>query len=267
MARTSWIFVALAGLTAAPCRAQDVDIMRYYPARAEQMAVEGTATMTCNVTAAGRLAGCVVVSETPPDFGFGDAALKMSPLFKMRPLTREGAAVEGGKVTIPIRFKLPEGVGPREPTGAESIPELVAAADAGDVSAENTLADKYTAGEGVDKNPETAFCWRHRAAEHGSTAAWLSVGISFGMGTGVKKDNVEAYKWFQLINTTPDGEKDPEVSQWAKEDADAIGRKLTPAQIAEAKARAQQWWKAAAARGPRKANQTYAPYPGDRPAC
>lgn len=259
------MFATLAGLTAAPCDAQDVDIMRYYPARAEQMAVEGTATITCNVTVAGRLAECVVVSETPPDFGFGEAALKMSPLFKMRPLTREGAAVEGGRVTVPIRFKLPERAGASEPP--ESVPELVAAANAGDVSAENALADKYSAGDGVDKNPEKAFCWRHRAAEHGSTAAWLGVGISFGMGTGVKKDDVEAYKWFHLINTAPDSEKNSEVSQWAKEDAAAIGRRLTSAQIAEAQARAQQWWRAAAARGPRKANQMYAPYPGDRPAC
>lgn len=241
--------------------------MRYYPARAERMSVEGAATITCDVTALGLLSGCVVVSETPPDFGFGDAALKMSSLFKMRPATRDGVAVAGGKVTVPIRFKLPEGARPPEPTQAQSISELVAAADAGDVSAENGLATKYSNGDEVDRNLETSFCWRHRAAEHGSTAAWLSVGISYAMGTGVKKDNVEAYKWFELVNSAPGSAKDSEVSQWAKEDTEQIAREMKPAEIAEGKVRARQWWKAIVARGVRTSNQWYVPYPGDRPAC
>lgn len=115
MAKISWIIPALAGLTATPCHAQGEDLMRdHYPARALQLGVEGMAMINCDVTPQGRLSGCVVVSETPPDFGFGDAALKMSPFFKMRPLKREdgstddGGGIDGRKVTVPIRFKLGE---------------------------------------------------------------------------------------------------------------------------------------------------------------
>jgi len=50
-----------------------------------------------------------VVSEDPGDQDFGSAALRMSKLFKMKPMTRDGAPVAGGQVRIPIRFQLPKG--------------------------------------------------------------------------------------------------------------------------------------------------------------
>ena len=36
---------------------------------------------------------------------FGDAALKLSKLFKMRPQSKDGAPTNGGVVRIPIRFE------------------------------------------------------------------------------------------------------------------------------------------------------------------
>ena len=41
--------------------------------------------------------------------GFGDAAMKLSKLFKMRPQTKDGQPVDGGTVRIPIAFRLPKG--------------------------------------------------------------------------------------------------------------------------------------------------------------
>jgi protein TonB len=85
------------------------DMARYYPDRAQRMEVEGSASLTCKVTARGTLEGCSVTGENPGDMGFGDAALKMSRLFKMRPMSRDGQPVDGGTVRIPIRFVLPKG--------------------------------------------------------------------------------------------------------------------------------------------------------------
>ncbi|HEX7757954.1 MAG TPA: energy transducer TonB, partial [Caulobacteraceae bacterium] len=85
------------------------DVNRYYPDRAQRMEISGRATLNCTVSAKGTVEGCSVVSEDPADQGFGEAALKLSKLFKMKPMSKDGAPTEGGTVRIPIRFEIPKG--------------------------------------------------------------------------------------------------------------------------------------------------------------
>lgn len=82
------------------------EFARFYPDRAQRLGQEGSATITCAVTASGSLTACRLVRETPGDFGFGAATLKLSQYFKMSPRTVDGRPVDGGQVTIPIRFNL-----------------------------------------------------------------------------------------------------------------------------------------------------------------
>jgi TonB family protein len=89
----------------------------FYPKAAAAANVEGDATIRCNVTDAGLLADCTVLQEAPAGQGFGEAALNLAQLFKMRPMTRNGVPVSGGKINIPIRFRLPK----------ETMPSLVLA--------------------------------------------------------------------------------------------------------------------------------------------
>jgi protein TonB len=83
------------------------DLARFYPDRAQRTETNGQATISCSVTASGTLTNCSIVSETPADYGFGDAALKLSRTFRMRPKTSDGNPVEGGTVRVPIVFRVP----------------------------------------------------------------------------------------------------------------------------------------------------------------
>lgn len=63
----------------------------------------------CTVDARGNLNNCNIVSEEPENQDFGNAAMKLSKLFKMKPQTKDGAPVDGGQINIPIGFRLPKG--------------------------------------------------------------------------------------------------------------------------------------------------------------
>jgi TonB family protein len=80
-------------------------ISRRYPERALERGVSGRALLECAVAGSGALQDCRVVSETPKEQGFGDAALAMAWDFKMKPRTVAGEPVEGAHVRIPIRFQ------------------------------------------------------------------------------------------------------------------------------------------------------------------
>jgi periplasmic protein TonB len=83
-------------------------LMRAYPERAIQANVTGSATLSCTVRVNGSLTDCQVISETPGGYGFGRAATRLSRDFRMSPRTVDGQAVGGARVTVGIRFTLPD---------------------------------------------------------------------------------------------------------------------------------------------------------------
>lgn len=82
-------------------------ISEYYPARARADRVQGQAIVECNISS-DATATCELTSENPGGYGFGDAALSVSSLIGFRPETRNGTPVDGGKLRVPINFRLPQ---------------------------------------------------------------------------------------------------------------------------------------------------------------
>jgi protein TonB len=78
---------------------------RYYPRRALERGMEGSVTLNCAVDTGGRL-HCAVLSETPQNWGFAEAALRISRDYQMVPATRDGVAVQGRhQMVIPFRVQ------------------------------------------------------------------------------------------------------------------------------------------------------------------
>lgn len=80
------------------------DQARAYPHDAYRKKLSGDSAIRCAVAADGRLADCVVVSETPSAMGFGAAALSLADRFRMKPQAL--AARTATTVTVPFRWKI-----------------------------------------------------------------------------------------------------------------------------------------------------------------
>ena len=109
-------------------------------------------------------------------------------------------------------------------------------AEQGDAKAQYNLGLMYAKGYGVPQHDATAVKWFRKAAEQGLAAAQYNLGVMFFNGQGVPNDYVHALKWFNLAAIQ--GHKD------AVKDRDIIAKRMTPAQIAEAKKQAREWWAA-----------------------
>lgn len=74
-----------------------------YPREARGKRIAGRAMLICKVEAAGRLTDCTTDFVEPAGFGFGAAALKVAPIFRMQ--TRfNGRPTVGSTVHIPVIF-------------------------------------------------------------------------------------------------------------------------------------------------------------------
>jgi TonB family protein len=78
-------------------------INRYYPDRAMRQDVPGRAVLQCKVGHFGWLRACGVVSETPVDYGFGQAGVRIARGFRMAP-AQAGDDLTGRLVNVPIVF-------------------------------------------------------------------------------------------------------------------------------------------------------------------
>lgn len=87
------------------------DIARYYPEGAAKRGLHGKAIMQCEVEPAdATVRACRVVFEAPRGEGFGETAIRLAPLFKMKPPAP--GQDQPRETRIPLRFVLPGDQGP-----------------------------------------------------------------------------------------------------------------------------------------------------------
>ena len=80
-------------------------LMQAYPNAARVALIHGRAKLYCLVTAEGQSYGCHVLSEYPAGYGFGKAALRLAPFFKMKAVT-ESAESNDSSMVVPIVFNI-----------------------------------------------------------------------------------------------------------------------------------------------------------------
>jgi len=107
--------------------------------------------------------------------------------------------------------------------------------------AQNNLAVMYEEGRGVERDYAKAADWFRRAARQGLTKAQYSLGRLYAEGRGVNKDFVQAYLWLSLAVS------DAELTE-AKEHRDKLARKMTAAQMNQARKLVQGFKPAKAAK-------------------
>lgn len=84
------------------------DIERRWPTPAMERGEGGRAEISCGLAANGALRNCRIDNEDPANEGFGEAALALAPLFRLRP----GSLAAGALVHIPIVWPNADGTVP-----------------------------------------------------------------------------------------------------------------------------------------------------------
>ena len=84
-----------------------------------------------------------------------------------------------------------------EQTEADQFNTIKAKAEKGDAEAQYDLGVYYGNGQGVAKDEIEAVNWYRKAAEQNYTPAQSNLGWCYDNGEGVAKDYVEAVKWYR----------------------------------------------------------------------
>lgn len=104
---------------------------------------------------------------------------------------------------------------------------LIQEAELGNADAQVSLAKMYI----NIKDYKTAFKWYTLAAEQGHISAQLRLGNMYFKGNGVVQDYVTAHMWINIVTSRDNS---------AQKARDAIEKKMTAAQVAEAQKLARE---------------------------
>jgi len=116
---------------------------------------------------------------------------------------------------------------------ATALKEMQPLAEQGDADAQFNLGVMYENGQGVPQDDGEAARWFRLAAEQGESAAQTKLGLLYEQGRGVLQDYVQAHMWVNLAAA--------QNQEDATKYRNALAKKMTSEQIAEAQRLAREW--------------------------
>ena len=119
---------------------------------------------------------------------------------------------------------------------ATAINELKPLAETGDASAQALLAQIYLGGHGG--SAAEAMTLLNAAANQGDAQAQAQLGLIYATGKGAPADNMKAYQWFALAAKSQQAAT-PRIL--AETNRDAIGRRLSASERAQAETLIASW--------------------------
>jgi hypothetical protein len=109
---------------------------------------------------------------------------------------------------------------------ASNLDQLIAKANAGDAAAQYQLGTMYNTGQGVERNPDTAFTWFQKAARQGNAGAMYELGVAFyngeTLGGTTRQDVGFAWAWFTLASEHGESAGEREATRVRSELGDAL---------------------------------------------
>jgi TPR repeat protein len=122
------------------------------------------------------------------------------------------------------------------PPDGKELETLQTKARQGDTDAQIRLGDLYAKGRGVQQNYAQARMWYEKAAAQGHPIAQNNLAELHFAGLGGPPDYVRAYMWVSLAATHMQGEE----KKQAEENLEDVAKRMTPAQVTEAKRLSEQ---------------------------
>jgi TPR repeat protein len=162
------------------------------------------------------------------EYGAGVPADKAQMVAWLRKAAAQGHAA--AECELGILYSIGDGV-PHD--DAQAVAWFRKSADKGNATAQYNLGALIAKGAGAKVDEPQAVAWFRKAADQGLAVAQYMLGVAYDNGQGVAKDDVLAYVSYAIA--ARNGSKDAVASR------DAAASRLTPAQLADAKALVAAW--------------------------
>ncbi|MGA9342724.1 MAG: tetratricopeptide repeat protein [Rhodanobacteraceae bacterium] len=163
------------------------------------------------------------------EFGEGVAADMPQAMIWLRKSAEQGNAF--AQTELGIIYATGDGGVSRD--DAQAVAWLRKGANQGNATAEYNLGAMYAKGQGVTTDYARAVTWYRKAADQGIVDAQFKMGLHYEKGAGIAQDDVLAYANYAIAARS--GDADSVAFR------DAMGRKLPPAKLREARTLADNW--------------------------